>query len=119
MLNRDKFSSLLDSLTSLFSKPELHEDKPHIFSLTTLFSEEKEPCFKIICSPITATNLEICEFVMHSIMHVTQEIYKEGMRAEDRYIVSTSGFSDACDAIIQRYKKELDEKHLIMKLENC
>ena len=118
MLTTEKFYSLMENLKSTFSKPELHEDLDHTFSLTTVFYEENEACFKITCSPITSSNFEICTFVWNSIMHVARDMFQEGMRSEDKYIVSTSGFSDACERTIARYKKELDENQMIMQITN-
>jgi hypothetical protein len=115
MLNAKKFSPLINNLTTAFSKSELHEDKPKIFSLSAIFHEDNKPCFKITCSPITETNFSMCEFVFNSVMHVAQDIYKNGLRDDEKYIIATSGFCDACKRVIERYQSDLDKNHLDMK----
>ena len=118
MLTTEKFYSLMENLKNTFSKSELHEDPKFTFRLTTVFYEANEPCFQITCSPITNSNFNICTFVWNSLMHVARDLYREGIRSDAKYIVSTSGFSDACERIITRYKKELDEHQLIMQIMN-
>ena len=112
MLKRDNFVILLDKLTSPISRAEIDEIHPNIFKLTINFYEDREDVYKLTCSPVSETNFSVCEFISSSVMNVAHFIYSEGLKEDDKYIVATSGFRDACERVISRYQKELDVNEL-------